>query len=244
MKQVKENQQRKDEFIGIASHELKTPLTSVKGYVELLNTIEDKEPNKQFVKKSLENVNKLEKLIKDLLDVSKIQSGQLELNIKDFDIDSLVEETIASFQMVSTSHEITREDHFNNEIIDGDRQRIEQVLINLLSNAIKYSPNGKKVIVYSQKNGAEIIITVRDYGIGVVKEEQSKIFERFYRTRDTSMNISGFGLGLYICRDIITRHRGKIWMKTEEMGSSFSFSLPVRQSKQTTESNENKQPSF
>jgi signal transduction histidine kinase len=233
MQQVKENQQRKNEFIGIASHELKTPLTSIKGYMELIHEMDDKQPNKQFVQKALENVHKLERLIKDLLDVSKIQSGQLELNVQEFNIDTLIDETIGSIQMVSKTHVITREDNFKNLMISADRQRIEQVLVNLLSNAIKYSPGEKKVIVYSKKTETEMIIKIRDFGIGVPKEEQSNIFERFYRSKDNSIHISGFGLGLYICRDIIKRHHGKIGIESEGKGSVFYFSLPLKNTQET-----------
>ena len=179
MKQIMENQRRKDEFIGIASHELKTPLTSIKGYVELLESIEDKQPNKQFARKALENINKLEKLIQDLLDVSKIQSGQLELNLQEFSIRNFLDDTISGFQMISKTHLIERQDQFNGEIIVADRQRIEQVLTNLLSNAIKYSPGEEKVIVHSSTNGAELVIKVTDFGIGIPQEEQANIFERF-----------------------------------------------------------------
>lgn len=228
MQQVDINQQRKDEFISIASHELKTPLTTIKGYLELLKEMEDKQPNKQFVENAWKNVNKLEKLIKDLLDVSKIQSGQLELTMNEFNIDALVNEAVSATQIISGTHEISREDNFNGEVVWGDRLRIEQVLANLLSNAIKYSPGEKKVIVSGSKTDTELIIKVRDFGIGIPKNEQSNIFERFYRTKDISITISGFGLGLYICRDIIKRHNGRIWVETEEKGSSFYFSLPLK----------------
>lgn len=228
MKQIMENQRRKDEFIGIASHELKTPLTSIKGYVELLDSIEDKQPNKQFAQKALENINKLEKLIQDLLDVSKIQSGQLELNLKEFSIVHFLDETITGFQMIAKTHLIVREDYLDGELITADRQRIEQVLTNLLSNAIKYSPGEDKVIVESKTNGQELVIKVRDYGIGIPRQEQANIFERFYRTRDTSIHISGFGLGLYIAKDIIKRHAGKIWVESQDKGSAFYFSLPLK----------------
>lgn len=228
MKQIMENQRRKDEFIGIASHELKTPLTSIKGYVELLDSIEDKQPNKQFAQKALENINKLEKLIQDLLDVSKIQSGQLELNLKEFSIVHFLDETITGFQMIAKTHLIVREDYLDGELITADRQRIEQVLTNLLSNAIKYSPGEDKVIVESKTNGHELVIKVRDFGMGIPSQEQANIFERFYRTRDTSIHISGFGLGLYIAKDIIKRHAGKIWVESQDKGSAFYFSLPLK----------------
>ena len=227
MLQVKENQQRKDEFIGIASHELKTPLTTIKGYIELLHSMEDRSPHKQFVQKALENTNKLERLIKDLLDVSNIQSGQLKLGKEPFDIDQLLNDTIGAYQMISKTHTVTREDNFNHQVVTADRQRIEQVLLNLLSNAIKYSPGELRVIVYSIKKQDEIIIRIRDFGVGVAEGEQENIFDRFYRTKDVSKHIVGFGLGLYICRDIIQRHQGKIWVEREEKGSSFYFSLPL-----------------
>ena len=227
MQQVKENQQRKDEFISIVSHELKTPLTSVKGYLELMGSMEERTPNKQFVQKGLENVKKLETLIRDLLDVSKIQSGQLRLNMKEFCIDDLVEETVDAIQMLSVSHQIIWENHLTNEMIVADRHRIEQVLTNLLSNAIKYSPGENRVMVYSKKTDSELVIKIRDFGIGVPAEERLNIFERFYRSKDMSTTIVGFGLGLYICRDIITRHHGKIWVEGEEKGSAFYFTLPL-----------------
>ncbi|WP_158605129.1 ATP-binding protein [Hanamia caeni] len=229
MQQIKENVQKKDEFIGIASHELKTPLTTIKGYIEILNMMENEPTKKQFVEKAMMNVNKLELLIRDLLDVSKIQSGQLQLEMNEFNMKDLLKETVNAVQMVST-HRIILEDKLQNEIIYGDRQRIEQVLLNLLSNAIKYSPGENKVIIDSEKTDKELLIKIRDFGIGIAKEEQTNIFERFYRSKHSSVHISGFGLGLYICRDIITRHYGKIWVETTDRGSIFIFSLPLKHS--------------
>ena len=228
MQQVNENQQRKDEFIGIASHELKTPLTSIKGYMELLKMAETRQPNQQFVQKALENVNKLERLIKELLDVSKIQSGQLKLNMNEFNVDELLSETIQAFQIITKTHQLVWEGQPSNEMIVADRQRIEQVFINLLSNAIKYSPGENKVVVKSSKTDKELVIQIRDFGIGVPNAERSNIFERFYRGKDTALNISGFGLGLYICKDIVKRHNGNIWLEPQEKGSAFYFSLPLR----------------
>ena len=227
MAQIRENEKKKDEFIGIASHELKTPLTTVKGYIEMLSMMEDEEPKKQFVESAFKNVVKLEDLVKDLLDVSKIESGQLQLEMENFDISRLVDETIASVQMVSSTHYIERKDDLKEEIVCGDKKRIEQVLINLLSNAIKYSPGEKKVIVEVEKNEKEVAIKVRDFGIGIPAEEHDFIFDRFYRTKGSSVHISGFGLGLYICKDIIVRHKGRIWIESMDKGTQFNFSLPV-----------------
>lgn len=227
MNEIKLHQQRKDEFIGVASHELKTPLTTIKGYLDLLNNIEDKQPNKQFVQKSLSNVNKLESLIKDLLDVSNIQSGHLKLSKQEFNIDVLIDESIAAMQMVSETHDIVREGTLSGALVTADRLRIEQVLTNLLSNAMKYSPGENKVILSSLLENGEVIVRIRDYGMGVPDSERTQIFERFYRTKDMKITITGFGLGLYICRDIIRRHGGKIWIEAEDKGSSFYFSLPL-----------------
>ena len=227
MEQIKENEKKKDEFIGIASHELKTPLTTVKGYIEMLKLMETEHPKIDFVESAFKSVLKLEDLIKDLLDVSKIESGQLQLAMENFDISRLVDATISSVQMISATHNIVRKGQMENEIIYGDIKKIEQVLTNLLSNAIKYSPGEQKVIVEVEKDEKELTIKVRDFGIGIPVEEHSFIFERFYRTKGSSVHISGFGLGLYICRDIIRRHNGKIWIKSMEKGTTFIFSLPI-----------------
>jgi signal transduction histidine kinase len=173
MDQVLESQNKKDEFIGIASHELKTPLTSVKAYLQILDAIEKEQPQKQYIQKALENLNKLEQLVYDLLDVSKIQSGQLHLNITRFNIDGFINETIASFQNVSPDHKIIKQGNRLDQIVNADRQRIEQVLMNLLSNAAKYSPGADKVYVYTEKRGQYLAVRVRDFGIGIDKEEHN-----------------------------------------------------------------------
>ena len=227
MLQVKESQHKKDEFIGIASHELKTPLTSMKGYIELLGSMEDRQPQKQFVQKAAANIDKLEMLIKDLLDVSKINSGQLTLNISEFNIDDLINESISSFQTVQTKHEIIKNGERKNLLVKGDSQRLEQVMANLLSNAIKYSPDGSKIFVDCIVNNNSAVVEVKDSGNGIPEEDRTKIFNRFYRSKNASPNISGFGLGLYICNDIIRRHHGKIWVESNGHGSSFYFSLPL-----------------
>jgi len=228
MYQVNESQQRKDEFIGIASHELKTPLTSIKGYIELLNEMETRQPQQIFIQKTKESTAKLEHLIADLLDVSRINSGQLQLNIEEFKMDELIDESIDSISAgIRTDHTIIRNGTFNDLTVKGDRQRIEQVLINLLSNAVKYSPPRSDIFVSSTIKDEQLIVEIKDFGNGIPEEDKEKIFERFYRARNTSVHISGFGLGLYICSDIIKRHNGKIWVESGAKGSSFFFSLPT-----------------
>ena len=190
--------------------------------------MESENKKKQLVTKAQSNVNKLEKLISELLDVSKIQSGQLELSIQQFDIDALLSETITSMQIVSPLHALVKDGNGGPVIIAADRQRIEQVLINLISNAVKYSPAGKTVVINFTKNEKEVVVAVKDFGIGIPENERENIFERLYRARDISPHVSGFGLGLYICRDIIKRHKGKIWIGESTEGTEFLFSIPLK----------------
>ena len=229
MDQIKISLQKKDEFIGIASHELKTPLTSAKGFLELLNKMELELPAESYVKRALNGVNKLQNLIFDLLDVSKIQSGQLQVNKEEFNIDELIDECINSAQMNTSLHKrIIKQAESANKTIFADRHRIEQVINNLLSNAIKYSPQGKNIIVQMQNSESGILVSVKDFGIGVPKSEHEKIFDRFYRANVKNVGISGFGLGLYICSQIIRQHNGRIWVESEEgNGAIFYFELPV-----------------
>lgn len=227
MGQIKESQEKKDEFISIASHELKTPLTSVKSYTQLLTRLQLDKPSENMVNKILSNVQKLEKLIQELLDVSKIQTGQLHFDMDYFQLNELVTETVQAVQMISQTHKISSKDLTHNSTVYADRQRLEQVLMNLLSNAIKYSPKEENVIVEVSNLNDEVLVTVRDFGIGIPAGEEKNIFKRFYRSKDVSTNISGFGLGLYICESIVNRHGGKIWIEREEKGTLFCFTLPL-----------------
>ena len=228
MDQIIHSNQKKDEFIGIASHELKTPLTSAKGFLELLNSVEQDAQNKLFVQKALNSINKLQRLIYDLLDVSKIQAGQLQLDIKEFDIDELIDDCIHEAQISIATHPISREGELLNSFISADKNRIEQVIINLLSNAIKYSPKGGKIIVHTSRTNSKLIVSVQDFGIGLPISEHKKIFDRFYRSKERESGASGFGLGLYICSEIIKRHKGRIWVDSQKgSGSTFYFELPV-----------------
>ena len=228
MDEVANSHRKKDEFIGIASHELKTPLTSVKLYLEALAKMKHETLVHTFIIKAKDGVQKLHNLILDLLDVSKIESGQLQLNHKELDIDELVDDCIQDAQMNTTSHTIIRVGRPSNKIVLGDKDRLEQVLINLISNAIKYSPAATSITVATIASANEVTVTVQDHGIGIADSEHKKIFGRFYRAKDSNTVISGFGLGLYICSQIIKRHRGKIGVTSEEgKGSTFYFTLPL-----------------
>lgn len=229
MNEVLKSHQKKDEFIGIASHELKTPLTSVKLYLEALAKMKHEPLTLTFLSKARDGVNKLHNLILDLLDVSKIESGQLQLNQKEVDINEIVNECIQDAQMSTTTHTIVREGGTESAIVMGDKDRLEQVVINLISNAIKYSPAETRILVETIRDDKEVTVRVRDFGIGIQSSEHKKIFGRFYRAKDSNSVISGFGLGLYICSQIIKRHKGRIGVSDSEegKGSTFYFTLPL-----------------
>jgi signal transduction histidine kinase len=229
MDQIKLSNQKKDEFIGIASHELKTPLTIIKGFLEMLDDAELEQQNKFFVQRALNSTNKLQSLVFDLLDVSKIESGQLMLNMQEFDLDELIDECINNMQLSNEKYPIIRQKNNTNQIVFADRNRIEQVITNLLSNAMKYSPEEKKIVVATKTTNTSVIVSVSDSGLGLPQSEHEKIFERFYRSKKSNIGTSGFGLGLYICAQIIKRHHGKIWVESKEGdGSIFYFELPLK----------------
>ena len=231
--EMKRLDEHKNDFIKIANHELKTPLTTIKGYVQLLKKMRGNSDDK-FLTNSLntiENqVNKLNLLMGELLDISRIDSGKLPLHKDAFSLVKLVTETIEDIKAAEQSHQINFELRCVSDIeVFADKDRITQVLNNLLTNAIKYSPAANKVNVelYIEQNSA--IVSVQDFGIGMDSEELLKIFDRFYRVSgEDEVTFPGFGIGLFIVKDIMDRHKGKIWAESEKnTGSTFYFSLPL-----------------
>lgn len=225
---------RKDEFIGIASHELKTPLTSVKAYTELLEDhLQNSEDEEAllYLDKANKNISKLEGFISDLLDVSRVQAGKLKLHIEEFNFDALVKETVESMNHTSMDHHITMIGKTKIKI-NADRGRIEQVIVNFINNAIKYSPQDFRIEVTVKKVKEYIKLSVIDNGIGIPSDRVDKIFDRFFRIEEHSNHISGLGIGLNICRDIVKMHRGDIGVNSiEGKGSTFYFKLPIHNSK-------------
>ncbi len=224
-------QKQKDEFIGIASHELKTPVTSIKGFAQILEQSFNKKGEEREVlmlNKMNAQINKLTILISDLLDVTKIQAGKLQFNESFFNFNNLVEETVEQIQRTTAKHVIIKK---LSEVgaIYADRYRIEQVLSNLLTNAIKYSPQSDKVIISTHKENGEIICSVQDFGIGIHEENILRVFDQFYRvSTETQNTFPGLGLGLYISHEIVTREGGRMWVVSKlGEGSVFSFALPV-----------------
>lgn len=226
---------KKDEFLSIASHELKTPLTSIKAYIQLLerNIQSDKNPSTTiYLNRAQSQLNKLNTLVADLLDISKIESGKLKLNKKLIDFEALLSSVTDIIDQTHDNVEIIREgDTIDTEII-ADEIRIEQVLINYLTNALKYSPDSKKVIIRTEKTSNNFLkVTVQDFGIGIPVEKQKNIFGKFFRVEESSLRFQGLGIGLYICSDIIKQHNGKYGVTSSEgKGSSFYFTIPFKQS--------------
>ncbi|HMH33181.1 MAG TPA: PAS domain S-box protein [Puia sp.] len=225
-------QQQKDNFIGIASHELKTPVTSIKAYTQVLERMMMKKgatTEADMMRRMDGQINRLTSLIGDLLDVTKINSGKLQFNDKEFDFIEYVKALIEDLQHTTPKHEIVA----NLEptgFVYGDRERIGQVITNLITNAIKYSPNADKIIVHSESKNNEVTLCVEDFGIGIPKGSLDRVFEQFYRVSGHLQHtFPGLGLGLYISSEIIKREGGRIWVtSTEGQGSTFCFALPVK----------------
>jgi len=234
LEQSMELQKKKDEFIGIASHELKTPLTSIKAYIQLLERELQGGNNNvthllNFVLKTNNHINRLETLISQLLDVSKIQAGKLQYMMVPFDLDEMVKDTADAMQHIAAGHKITISGSAGTKV-EGDKQRLEQVLTNYITNAVKYSPDADKIEINITKDEKNVTVEVHDYGIGISPEHQQHLFDRFFRVEDLTHRFTGLGIGLYISKEIIIRHHGKVWVKSElGKGTSFYFSIPLKQ---------------
>ncbi|GLV59242.1 hypothetical protein KDH_60690 [Dictyobacter sp. S3.2.2.5] len=230
IEQMKQLDQQKSHFLNIVSHELKTPITSTKAFAELIERRFRKdgdERNAALLAKMNTQMKKLTFLISDLLNVTRLDTGKLNLHEAEFAFDELVEEIIEEIQQ-TTAHSILREGATNTTIY-GDRERIGQVITNLLTNAIKYSPHKKEVIVTSSRTSREIQFCVQDFGIGIATDKLPHVFERFFRESGVYEDTyPGLGLGLYISSEIIQRHGGRIWAESDKgTGSTFCFTLTV-----------------
>ncbi|MEO3404574.1 PAS domain S-box protein [Mucilaginibacter sp. CAU 1740] len=221
--------EKKDEFIGLASHELRTPVTSLKGYLQIIaRNLAADERNKTLANKALDQVGKLTTLISDLLDVTKIQTGKLPFTYTDFDIIKLLTESSEILQQTNPSHKLIFHLPFDGLFINGDSQRIEQVIINLVTNAVKYSPKADQVIITADVRGDKFRVSVQDFGIGIQPDQLERVFSRFYRVENLASHMSGLGIGLYISNEIVTRHNGRLWVESEYgEGSTFYFELPI-----------------
>lgn len=226
----KREMERKDEFIGIASHELKTPLTSLKGYLQLISNYKKEEIPvvvKQYIAKANIALNKLQRLINDLLDVSKIQAGRLEYSLENIDICDLIKTCIEENTHIYPSYNFVNEAQ-TECIVNGNAERLEQVLMNLINNAVKYSQESRTVIIKTMKLDKYLRVSITDFGVGLSHEQRKRIFERFYRVEDKKNMTSGLGMGLYISAEIIRNHNGTIGVDGElGKGATFYFDLPL-----------------
>ncbi|MDN3581237.1 PAS domain-containing protein [Mucilaginibacter flavus] len=222
----KNNEQKKDEFLSIASHELKTPLTSIKAFNQLMQRTTDMHKLTGFIQKSAAHVLRLEKLISDLLDVTRFNAGKMEYNMEAFNFLDMLKDSIESTQQATTSHQIILQ-QADEATYTGDRFRLEQVVNNLLSNAIKYSPGADKVIVNCIVHpDNSLIVSVQDFGIGIEEKNLMRLFDRYYRVDNTAMRFEGLGLGLFISAEILKRHHGSFWIESKpNEGSTFFFRL-------------------
>lgn len=226
----KKGQEQRDEFISIASHELRTPLTSIKAFNQLLARTNDLDKAKTYLQKVDMSTTKLERLINDMLDVSKINAGKLQYNKTGFILNELLQECCENLQLSTTSHQII----FNeaeNAYVHADRFRMEQVINNLLSNAVKYSPNSAVVVVSLKVEQQGVIVAVEDHGIGIENKELEMLFNRYYRSDNASQRFGGLGLGLFITSEIIKAHQGTFWIESElGVGTTVYMRMPLAES--------------
>ncbi len=237
IQKIKEEETRKGDFIKMVSHELKTPVTSIKGYVQFLLSMLKDQPEVLLAGLPLQSsltridslVLRLTRLITEMLDLTRLETGMLELKKELFGLEELVNETVNDITYTNTKHIINIHTDFNG-MVYGDKDRLGQVLINIINNAIKYSTDNNQIDVniYQPENNL-VAVSVKDYGIGISKADQLKIFERFFRSGGKSeQTYAGFGIGLYIANEIMERHHGVLSVESEiGEGSTFTFTLPL-----------------
>lgn len=244
-KQIEERQlvllQQKDEFIGIASHELKTPVTSIKVLAELIEEEYEQcgeAPRTVMVGKLIMQVDRLTKLINDLLNTNNIEKGRMLYENEEVDINELITERVEEVHRTAPRRKVVLQLD-TPVVVTGDRERLAQVVVNLMSNAFKYSPEDKEIVVSTNCRGNEVVVKVRDEGIGIPVASIDKVFDRFYRVEGPSRSTyPGMGLGLYISSEIIKNHGGVISVSSKEgKGSEFSFSLPVSRNREQVKEN-------
>ncbi len=233
-KKAEKNSQKllrqKDEFFNTVSHELRTPATTIKGFSQiLLEKSEKSDKNtKHFLERMNNQVDKLSRLINDLLDVSRIETGKMIFQKRNFELKSLIRQVITGLKVAIPSHPITFKSDYH-IYVHGDSEYIERVIINLITNAAKYSPQGSKIKICLREKDGKAVVEVEDYGFGVSKKDKAKIFNRFFRSNHSNRkNLPGLGLGLYIANSIVKEHGGKLDFKskTKSKGMVFFFTLP------------------
>jgi PAS domain S-box-containing protein len=230
-RKVEDLSRLKDEFLSIASHELRTPVTSIKGYTQLAKTLireNDLATSEEYLDIALDQIDRMSRLILELLDVSRIETGRLEIRREPIRWATFVRDVVHRHHTAVSDRRFHLNVPDETATVHGDRDRLEQVLGNLLENAVKYSPDGSEIFVNVDDRTDHVVTAVCDRGIGIPADELAQVFERFHRGRQvSSTNYGGLGLGLYITKQIIERHGGSIWVESKEgAGTTFYFSLP------------------
>ena len=224
------------EVVSVVSHQLKTPLSAIKGYLEVLISEELgglTEKQKEYLEDALENTKQMINLVRDILDVARVEADKMEMKPSLTDITKIVEETVKDFSFLARARncELFLETQEKVPLINIDPIKIKQVITNIISNAVIYNRRKGKVMVSLSRQGKKIIFCCKDTGIGITREEKSKIFTKFYRSdRAFVCETAGSGLGLFISKAIIKKSGGKIWFESQkDKGSTFCFSLPIKQ---------------
>jgi signal transduction histidine kinase len=240
--ELEEVDRLKTQFLSMASHELRTPLTAVSGFIQvarrrLTRASDRRDPVdwKEEATRAAETLElaqrqsrRLARLVDELLDVSRLQLGRVEMRRSEIDLVSSLNEVVERLRLLNTTHAFEFTDHAKTATVLADRDRIDQVFENLLNNAVKYSPGGGTVAVTIGREDGEVHVSVTDRGIGISPEELDQVFNLFYRSPDPRAgHVGGLGLGLYISREIVTRHGGKLWAESSGQGSTFHVTLPL-----------------
>jgi PAS domain S-box-containing protein len=227
----KRDEMRKNDFIGMVSHELKTPLTSLMALIQVTNSKLKTNPD-GFLAGAMDKANvqvkRMSSMINGFLNVSRLESGKIAIDKEEFDLDELIREVVAEHTLTVTTH-VVHINYCDHVEINADRDKISSVLSNLISNAVKYSPKNKDIEVKCTLNNNQATVSVKDGGMGIKAQDIDKIFDRYYRVETNhTRHISGFGIGLYLSAEIIRRHDGQIWAESESgVGSTFYFTLPL-----------------
>ncbi|HEU5288432.1 MAG TPA: HAMP domain-containing sensor histidine kinase, partial [Candidatus Limnocylindria bacterium] len=241
--ELEEVDRLKTQFLSMASHELRTPLTAVSGFIQVArrrilraaDQPSDADWRHEAVRagETLElaqrQARRLGRLIDELLDVSRLQLGRVELHQGEVDLVVALREVIERMKLLSSTHRLELDSDLDAAVVTADRDRLDQVFENLIGNAVKYSPSGGDVRVVLRAVEDEVQIAITDEGIGISRDELDRIFNLFYRSPDPRAgHVGGLGLGLYISREIVTRHSGRLWAESSERGSTFHVSLPLK----------------
>lgn len=227
----KQSDLRRSKFIGMVSHELKTPLTALKAYVQMLNNWAKKQKDNFTIgalSKVDKQVRKMLNMINSLLNLSGAEAGKIHLKKEEFRLDILINDVVEETLFLTSTHHIVMIT-CDPVSINADREKIEQVLVNLLSNAAKYSDKTAEIEISCSLSDNNVEVSVRDQGLGIAPADIEKLFLPHYRVENKETEkIAGFGIGLYLCAEIINRHHGKIWVESEPgKGSTFKFTLPL-----------------